>query len=404
MEMALSAVLIPLGLLVAVLWLSPLSDLLSCLTVLYRRRVRRAHPGERDQAMVNSADRPRLLFVIPAHNEERLIVECLTSLQRMNGRNSVSDILVLLDACSDGTAAATSAAGVRTLALSTAEPLGKARLLEHAIRRGVHQGYDALVIVDSDSTVAADFADILAASPALRTIVQQGYHGLSNPDDSWLTRLASLLNGVRYESQLPLRAEAGLNAPLTGNGMCIGSAVLEQFGLHCTTIKEDLELYARYTLSGVRILYQPRALVYAHEATSIGAARTQRIRWEAGKWDILRVYGLSVLISRWISLRQRIDALAEITHHGPVVHATIAIAVGNLLLNSPGIPSIMGAAALATTIPLIIGVAITLFRRPDRLRLLVSMAGIPVYLVWRMGILLIGILPRSRKRWIRSPR
>jgi cellulose synthase/poly-beta-1,6-N-acetylglucosamine synthase-like glycosyltransferase len=321
----------------------------------------------------------------------------------MHSRNCVTDILVLLDACSDGTAAAISAAGVRTLALSPEEPLGKARLLEHAIRERVHEGYDALVIVDADSTVAADIAEVFAASSALRTIVQQGYHGLSNPDDSWLTRLASLLNGVRYDLQLPLRAEAELNAPLTGNGMCIGSAVLLQFGLQCTTIKEDLELYARYTLLGVRIIYQPRARLYAQEAASISAAGTQRLRWEAGKWDILRAYGHSVVMSR-LSLRQRIDALGEISHHGPVVHAGVAIAVGSPLLAFPGIPRVLGAAALATVIPLIIGVAITLSGRPDWLRLLVSMAGIPLYLVWRVGILLMGMLPNSRKRWIRSPR
>lgn len=403
MEIASLVLLIPLGALVAVLWLSPLSDLLSCLTIL-RRRVRPTHAGERRQIPTSSVEPPRLLFVVPAHDEERLIPACLSSLRRMHSGNCATDILVLLDACTDGTAAATSAAGVRTLVLSTEEPLGKARLLERAIAQRVHVGYDAVVIVDADSTVAADIAEVFAASPELRAIVQQGHHGLANPDDSWLTRLASLLNGVRYELQLPLRAGADLNAPLTGNGMCIGSDVLIRFGVRCATIKEDLELYARYTLSGVRIVYQPRALVHAREAADMGAARTQRLRWEAGKWDILRRYGPSIAMANRLSLRQRIDALGEISHHGPVVHAGVAVAVGGPLLAASGIHRAMGAAALATVVPLAIGVAIALARRPDWLRVMVSMMGIPLYLVWRMGILLMGALPRSRKLWIRSPR
>jgi len=58
----------------------------------------------------------------------------------------------------------------------------------------------------------------------------QAYIGTMNEWDNWLTRLAGVLARCRYEFTYVLREMAGLNCPLTGNGMCIGARLLEVSG------------------------------------------------------------------------------------------------------------------------------------------------------------------------------
>ena len=385
-----------------VLWLSPLSDLLSIVRVAALRRANHGRKAEVPPDGCPPPRRPHVLFLVPAHNEALLIEDCVQSLCRLDRRHCDSSVVVVVDACTDDTAGIARRAGAAIVDFGHATPIGKARLLEQAVRHGVHESCDAMAIVDADSTVDQRFADIVGRSPTLRSTIQQGYHSISNPRESWLTRLAALLNSARYEGQLMLRAQAGLNAPLTGNGMCLGCEVLNQHGMHCRTIKEDLELYARYTLAGVSIQYCPSAVLYAQESRSLAQARTQRLRWETGKWAIARRYAWPICISA-LPLLQRLDSLSEITHRGPVLHTFAALALGLPLIGNPGYAGVLGLVLLASTIPLLAWTFLSFLKQPERLRLLAALAFLPAYVIWRIGVFATGALNRSRK-WRRSPR
>lgn len=388
----------------ALLWLSPLSDVISLFVVAGRRHrdasTTRIQPGFTTE---HPEQRPRLLFLVPAHNEQLLIASCVSSLVRMQAAHCDHTTLVVLDACTDDTERRAREAGAKVVDFGHTHALGKARLLDEAVRRGVHERFDALVVIDADSEVDASFADAMATAPGLCSAVQQGYHTLANPTESWLTRLAAVLNSGRYDWQLPLRARAGLNVPMTGNGMCLGRDVLRQHGVHCETIKEDLELYARYTLAGVRIVFCPRAVVYAQEARSLTDARTQRVRWATGKWGIARRYAWPLARSD-IPVLQRVDALSEITHQGPVIHATTAIVLSVPLVGQDGYAGFLALVLIGSTIPSLIWATLGFVRQPKRGRLLLAFAALPIYVVWRIVIFFIATLSTSAPDWRRSPR
>src|SRR5690242_5511850 len=80
--------------LVGVLWLPLLSELLSLLAR------GRARPGV-DQILQQM---PRLLFLVPAHDEERMVAACARSLVQMQYPASRRRIIVIADNCSDATA------------------------------------------------------------------------------------------------------------------------------------------------------------------------------------------------------------------------------------------------------------------------------------------------------------
>lgn len=96
--------------------------------------------------------------VIPAHNEERHISECLASVRLASEhpalRGQRVEILVVLDACSDGTVEQVAARGASMLEVCF-QNVGKARAVgaEHLLEAGVQW----LAFTDADTRVPCDW-------------------------------------------------------------------------------------------------------------------------------------------------------------------------------------------------------------------------------------------------------
>ena len=102
--------------------------------------------------------------VVPARNEERTIAVCLQRLDAAVHRlqrehpNVTADVFVVLDRCTDGTAAVASAHGASTLRsdagrVGSARRLGALRAHRHVRRRGISAGDVWLANTDADTEV-----------------------------------------------------------------------------------------------------------------------------------------------------------------------------------------------------------------------------------------------------------
>src|SRR5437667_457277 len=120
-----------LGLIAIVLLLPSASDLLSVVKIALGRRPTRPHVPEAP---------PRLLFLVPAHNEELLIESCVRSLVRLRYPTTRASVVVIADNCSDRTAPLARAAGARCLERHDQSLPGKRVLAEH--------GWDAFSICE----------------------------------------------------------------------------------------------------------------------------------------------------------------------------------------------------------------------------------------------------------------
>ena len=225
----------------------------------------------------------RILFLIPAHDEAPLIAECVGSAIRALTGGFSGNIIVIADNCSDDTATVAREAGAKVLERHDRERRGKPHAIAWALERLDLASAEAVVIIDADSVVRPDFATALQEHAPIADKVIQTYNGSSNEFETWLTRLAGVFTRARYELEFPAKQRAGLNVPLTGNGMCIGTAVLRREGWKAFSLAEDAELYARWTAEGIRIRYAQGARVEAREAGSLGHSSTQRARWAAGR-------------------------------------------------------------------------------------------------------------------------
>lgn len=386
------------GPLLLLLALAPLSELVA--------RLRRRSNGGDLLSEVSPADpTPRLLFLVPAHDEERLIAACVRSLLAMAYPMDRRDVIVIADNCEDATAEVASGAGARCLVRRHPDRPGKPAAIAWALDRVCESDWDACVIVDADSVVDRGFASRLAEHDPLEEICVQGYFDLSNETASWLTRLAGVLARVRYERMYPLKRASGLNCPLTGNGMCIGRRLLDS-GWPALSLTENWELYARWTAAGVAMEYEPRARLYSEEASSLGQAETQRKRWLAGRIWVLRRYLGDVLGSRKIDWHQKLDVIAELASPPPVLHGLAAAAIAlTAPLALPGGPAVVfAAAATGTLIPLIVHTASVVRTHPERWRIAGSLLLLPAYAAWRVIMAARTFRTLREGRWKKTDR
>ena len=328
----------------------------------------------------------RSLFLIPAHNEQLHIGVCVQSVKRALVCGSGSRILVVADNCTDETVTVARAAGSEVIERNDTANRGKPRAIAWALERVDLTLFEAIVIIDADTIVDAQFVRSLLEWTPLASKVIQTYLGSSNEYETWLTRLAGVLTRGRYEVNYPLRQHCGLNVPLTGNGMCIGTDILRHDGWQAFSLTEDLELYARWTAQGIRIHYAPRARLYSQEARSLHQSDTQRARWAVGRLTVLRSYASQLIISCHIGPLQKLDALLELTLPGPVIQLALSLmlAATAFLLAPAGARPWLVAIVLSPMIPHVVTTAVVVARHPQPWQTLAAFVRLPIYMAWRV--------------------
>jgi 1,2-diacylglycerol 3-beta-glucosyltransferase len=386
---------VALGGVVAVLWLPLLSELL-CL-VSRKRDVKASGPS--------SGEVPRLLFLVAAHDEELHIAGCVRSLMDMTYPASQRRIVVIADNCSDATARLAREQGCECFERTDPTLPGKPRAIDWALGQIDLREWDACVIVDADSTVARSFALGLAKLAPLNDIVFQPNNGVLNEFENWLTRLGGLLGRCRFQVTYPLKQSAGLNVPIS-NGMGIGTNLLIRDGWRSYSITEDTELYAIYTEAGVAMRHAGDADLFSQESRSLQEGATQRRRWIAGRFCILRDWGPRILRSPNIGWRQKLDAFVELALPAPVLHLVVAIAVvAAALLGVRGeLGQWIAFLAFTSLSAIVVNTLTAIWRHPQPWRTASSFFMLPVYAVWRLVVILRTFMTVRDTTWRRTSR
>jgi cellulose synthase/poly-beta-1,6-N-acetylglucosamine synthase-like glycosyltransferase len=379
---------------VVLLWLPLFSELLC----IFARRHLPPAPSRIEEV-------PRLLFLVPAHNEELMIEGCVRSLLDMSYPMNARHIVVIADNCTDGTARLAASQGVPILERADPDFAGKPRAIAWALSQIDLREWDACVIVDADSTVAPGFASGLAELAPLNDIVFQPNNLVLNEFESWLTRLGGLLGRCRFQVTFPLKQSAGLNISI-GNGMGIGTNLLMRDGWRSNSITEDSELYAVYTEAGVRIHHASAADIFSLESRSLEEGATQRRRWLAGRIRVIRDWGVRIVTSQRIGWHQKLDMFVELGLSSPVLHLMIAFTVAAAALFA--LPGAAGRwiafLALASVLGLAVTTIVAIVRHPQPWRTLSSFFMLPAYAVWRIIVVVSTLLTLRDMTWRRSAR
>jgi len=239
----------------------------------------------------------RFAVVVPAHNEEHGISETVRSILAVEYPPDRFDAVVIADNCTDDTAPRARDAGAKVLERHEPSSRGKG----HALRWGFdrllagEKGYDAIVVIDADSVVSANYLTVLNWYLEQNSQVVQSSDLVQPGNDAWnaqMTRIGFLL----YNYVRPLgRKVIGGSAGLRGNGMCFSTPILREFPWNAYSITEDLEYGLSLLLHGIKVTFAPEATVFAVMPRDPRNAEGQRARWEGGRIGLIRRYALPLL-------------------------------------------------------------------------------------------------------------
>jgi cellulose synthase/poly-beta-1,6-N-acetylglucosamine synthase-like glycosyltransferase len=232
----------------------------------------------------------RVAVVVPAHDEAALVSRCVTSLREQSYPSDLFDIVVIADNCTDDTAARAEAAGAKVLVRTAPDARGKGPALRWAVDRLLECDPDlaALAVVDADSVAEPGLlAGLVARLERGAPVVQAEYLG-RNEDGSTKSELRAAAFMLFHRVRFGGRAVLGLPCHLVGNGMLFSRAVLEDHPWDAFSSAEDLEYSVDLRLAGVRPAYAGEARLGAPVVGRGRGAQIQRLRWEGGRFHVVR--------------------------------------------------------------------------------------------------------------------
>jgi cellulose synthase/poly-beta-1,6-N-acetylglucosamine synthase-like glycosyltransferase len=241
---------------------------------------------------------PRLKFVVvvPAHDEETSITATVKSLLAVDYPRDLFQVLVVADNCKDRTAEVARAAGATVLERSHATLRGKGYALQFAFDRILEEGAaDAVVVVDADTEVTPNLLRAFAARFEDGASAVQAEYGVRNPEASWRTRLMHIALSTFHDLRSLGRERLGVSCGLRGNGMGFRAAVLKEVPHDAFSIVEDVEYGIRLGRAGHRVHYVHEARVLGEMVATEKESRSQRTRWEGGRWALMKLHGLPLL-------------------------------------------------------------------------------------------------------------
>jgi len=233
---------------------------------------------------------PRLAVLVPAHDEEALIGRCLASLSEQTYPRRLYRVVVIADNCSDRTSQLASGAGAEVMERRDARALGKGYALRWAMDRLLAEEHppDGVVVVDADSIAERDMLASLAAALATGAEAAQAEYLVLTSDASIPSRLVAAAFLLFHRVRLGGRAALGLPASLVGNGMLFSRRLLETVPWDAFTGVEDLEYTLNLRMAGFRPRFVSSARLMGPVPHGYSGMRGQRLRWEGGRWDVVR--------------------------------------------------------------------------------------------------------------------
>jgi len=338
----------------------------------------------------------RLAVVIPAHNEEKLVGQCIASV------GPAAAVFVVAHNCTDSTADRAAEAGATILKLNDTVG-GKGAALDYGFREALLAGADAILVLDADSIAGPALVAAVSAAFAAGAQAIQCRYEVANPEANRRTRLAALaFRGMNVLRPLG-RHRLGLSCGIFGNGFALSAATLATVPYTPNSLVEDLEYHLHLVRAGIRVEFLNHASVFGEMPETSAAATSQRARWEGGRILMRRLWSRplarEVLRGRLRMIEPLLDLLAvPLATEAALLILTLTagLAAHLYLLVAYGV---VGSAVLA----LYVTVAATL--GPDPWKTLRALASAPAFLAWK-----VMMIPRTRlaansdAAWVRTER
>jgi cellulose synthase/poly-beta-1,6-N-acetylglucosamine synthase-like glycosyltransferase len=340
---------------------------------------------------------PRLTVVIPAHNEEGSVQECVESL-RTSARGAAR-ILVVAHNSSDATAQRAVQAGAELLVYNDVGARGKGHALRYGFDRALEGGAEAVLVVDADSVVSENLVpEVLRSLSEGAAAVQCRYEMLS-ANQTARGRIAALAFRAFTYIRGAGRSRLGLSAGISGNGFALTARLLDLVPYDAFSVVEDLEYHIHVLMAGESVRFIENAVVSSYLPFSATGEASQQSRWQGGrlcvakKW-LLPLVGRVAKVQLWL-IEPALD-LAGL----PMAFAVAALVAETLVpLHWAHLYAVTALCVIAAH------VLAAAWAGTDFIGTLELLAMAPFYILWKF-CLIPKLLKASSRRavWIRTDR
>ena len=324
----------------------------------------------------------RFLVLIPAHNEELVIRPTLEAIQA--DRRPRDQVVLIADRCTDRTAEIAREFGVSVLERGPDEEPGRAAARQAGLEYAAGLDWDAIVMIDADSRIAAGFFDACERMLSTGAVALQARSEAAIDDRlvSQATLASFALQGVTMPQG---RDRLGLLVRLRGTGMVLRRDICEQFQFRGAA-SEDLWYSMDLCLAGHHPRHVESARLRSDNVGTWKGASKQKQRYEAGRMAAAREF-IGPL------LRRHDPASMEAAWY--LASPPFAIGVASLLAGAL-LAWLSGSTWLTVTMLVLTGllaldlvIALVKARAPGRTWLALLIA--PWYLAWKVVVQILAL-------------
>jgi cellulose synthase/poly-beta-1,6-N-acetylglucosamine synthase-like glycosyltransferase len=194
----------------------------------------------------------------------------------------------------------------------------------------------------------------------------------------------------------------GGSAGLKGNGMAFKADILQRYHWPSHSIVEDLEFSTQLLLDDIIVHYNPEAVVLGEMPAQKEPVTTQRVRWEGGRLQILREYGLE-LLKKCVHKKRFVyfDGFMEIIL--PPLTILVSGQLILLFLACLFFQSLIFDAILCLLVSLVYVLSGMILRNAP-VSIWLSFVGAPLFIIWKLFLYVTNLPWKDSKQWIRTKR
>ena len=236
----------------------------------------------------------KFMAILPAHNEENVIVNLIESLKNQEYPKELIDIYVIADNCTDNTVKLAKEAGAIVLERHEDDPNKKTKgaALQWFLKQKIEENadYDAFCVFDADNIVDKGFFKAMNKKLCQGEEVVQGYRDIKNPSDSWVSAGYAIFYWTMNRFYHLARYNLGLSPLINGTGFMVKFDIIKQNGWNTKTLTEDIEFSLKRIIEGRKLGWATDAIVYDEQPVGFKQSWSQRSRWTIGHIQCLHEY------------------------------------------------------------------------------------------------------------------
>ena len=241
----------------------------------------------------------RFMAIIPAHNEESVILNLIESLKQQNYPKELLDIYVIADNCTDNTAEIARKAGAIVYERFEPEKKTKGYAMQWFLAKKIEENapYDAFCVFDADNIVDKEFIKNMNKKLCQGEEVVQGYRDIKNPTDNWITAGYAIFYWTMNRFYHLARYNLGLSPLINGTGFMVKFDVIKPEGWNTKTLTEDIEFSLKNIIKSRKFGWAVDAKVYDEQPLGFIQSWKQRSRWTVGHIQCIQHYTKDLMLA-----------------------------------------------------------------------------------------------------------